>query len=355
MADQAAEKTQQATPRKLERARSQGQVPRSQELGSVAVLLGLIVSLALSAPFLLRWFSSMIRECFSANNLLFSTPQAFVTFSNGYIIDSMVNTSPITGTMVLASVLGTLAVGGIVFSTDPLKFKWDSLNPIKNLEQAMNSKAVVKLLFSLAKMGLVFLVAWLYLRSKTGEMAALRWAWTPQILASICQAVFGFTLRVTLVLLILAIIDAIYQKWKHSQDMRMSHQDIKQEYKDTEGSPELKGRMRKIRMDLVMQQLTESVPKADVVLVNPTHYAVAIQYDADSMDSPVVVAKGTDNIAEKIREIARAHGVPIVRRPDLTRTLYSTVESGKTIPQELFMAVAEILALIYRLRQQRTQ
>ncbi len=219
----------------------------------------------------------------------------------------------------------------------------------------MNSKAIVKLVLSLAKMGLIFLVAWLYLRSKTDEMTALRWAWTPQILATICQTIFGFTLRVTLVLLILAIIDAIYQKWKYTQDLRMSHQDIKQEHKDMEGSPETKGRLRKIRMDRVMQRLAESVPKADVVLVNPTHYAVAIQYEAGTMDSPVVVAKGTDDIAEKIREIARAHGVPIVRRPDLTRTLFSTVESGKTIPQELFMAVAEILALIYRLRQQRNK
>lgn len=355
MADQASEKTQQATPRKLERARSQGQVPRSQELGSVAVLLGMIVSLGLSAPLLLRWCSSMMRECFSANTLFFTTPQAFVDFSNGYIIDSMIKTSPIAATMVIASVLGTLAVGGFVFSTEPLKLKWDSLNPIKNLEQAVNSKAAVKLVLSLAKMGLIFLVAWLYLRSKTEEMTALRWAWTPQILAAISQAVFGFTLRVTLVLFILAIIDAIYQKWKHGQDMRMSHQDIKQEHKDTEGAPEVKSRLRKIRMDMVMQRLSESVPKADVVLVNPTHYAVAIQYDADTMDSPVVVAKGTDDIAEKIRGIARAHGVPIVRRPDLTRTLFSTVDSGKSIPQELFMAIAEILALIYRLRQQRNQ
>ncbi len=355
MADQASEKTQQATPRKLERARSQGQVPRSQELGSVAVLFGMIVSLGLSAPSLLRWFSSMMRECFSANTLVFSTPGAFVDFSNGYILDSMVKTSPITATMMIASVLGALAVGGFAFSTEPLKLKWDSLNPVKNLEQAVNSKAAVKLVLSLAKMGLIFLVAWLYLRSKTEEMTALRWAWTPQILAAISQAVFGFTLRVTLVLFILAIIDAIYQKWKHGQDMRMSHQDIKQEHKDTEGAPEVKSRMRKIRMDMVMQQLSESVPKADVVLVNPTHYAVAIQYDADTMDSPVVVAKGTDDIAEKIREIARAHGVPIVRRPDLTRTLFSTVDSGKSIPQELFMAIAEILALIYRLRQQRNQ
>lgn len=355
MADQASEKTQQATPRKLERARSQGQVPRSQELGSVAVLLGMIVSLGLSAPLLLRWCSSMMRECFSANTLFFTTPQAFVDFSNGYIIDSMIKTSPIMATMVIASVLGTLAVGGFVFSTEPLKLKWDSLNPIKNLEQAVNSKAAVKLILSLAKMGLIFLVAWLYLRSKTEEMTALRWAWTPQILAAISQTVFGFTLRVTLVLFILAIIDAIYQKWKHAQDMRMSHQDIKQEHKDTEGAPEVKSRLRKIRMDMVMQRLSESVPKADVVLVNPTHYAVAIQYDADTMDSPVVVAKGTDDIAEKIREIARAHGVPIVRRPDLTRTLFSTVNSGKSIPQELFMAIAEILALIYRLRQQRNQ
>ena len=355
MADEATEKTEQATPRKLQRAKERGQVPRSQELGSVVVLTGLIVSLAMAAPMLLQWLKHLIIDGLALNTEVFSSPKLFVRYANGKLIESMLYTSPVTGTLVLASILGTLAVGGYTLSTESLKLRWDSLNPAKNMQNAFSTKAIVKLVLSVAKMFLVSFITWLYLRNRIDTFTALRWAWTAQILTFIAKTIFGFCLRVALVLLIIAIADTVFQKWKFGQEMRMSHQDLKQEHKDIEGSPELKARMRKLRMEMVMQQLRDTVPKADVVLVNPTHYAVALQYDAKTMESPIVVAKGADLIAKTIRELARAHGIPIVRRPELARTLYSTVEPGRVIPQDLFMAVAEVLALIYRLRQKRKQ
>jgi flagellar biosynthetic protein FlhB len=161
-------------------------------------------------------------------------------------------------------------------------------------------------------------------------------------------------IRVGIALLVIAIADTYYQKWKYIEDLKMSRQEVKQERKDTDGSPEVKGRIRRIQLQMAMRRISAEVPKATVVLVNPTHVAVALRYETDTMDAPVVVAKGADHIAEKIREIARAYGVPVIRRPELARTIYSTVNIGGSIPETLYVAVAEVLALIYRLRHAKT-
>jgi flagellar biosynthetic protein FlhB len=155
-------------------------------------------------------------------------------------------------------------------------------------------------------------------------------------------------------LLIIAVIDVFFQKWKYTQDLKMTKQEVKQERKDIDGSPEVKSRVRRIQIEMARQRMLQEVPKASVVLVNPTHVAVALRYEAKTMEAPVMVAKGADHLAEKIREIARAYGVPIVRRPELARTIYSTVKPGDAIPQTLYAAVAEVLAMIYRLRHRKT-
>jgi flagellar biosynthetic protein FlhB len=155
-------------------------------------------------------------------------------------------------------------------------------------------------------------------------------------------------------LLVIAAIDVFFQKWKYTQDLKMTKQEVKQERKDTDGSPEVKSRIRRIQIEMARQRMLQEVPKASVVLVNPTHVAVALRYDSKTMDAPIMVAKGADHLAEKIREIARAYGVPIVRKPELARTIYSTVKPGDVIPQTLYAAVAEVLARIYRLRHRKT-
>ena len=353
MPDQAAERTEQPTPRKLQRARERGQVPRSQELGSVISIATLVITMALLSSYLANWFADLIKDGLTAPTSPFGGIRAFSTYMNGKLLDATIVISPIVGALTVASVLGSIAVGGYTFSTESLKFKWDSINPAKNLENLFSSRSVVKLLTSVAKLILVSLVVWFYLKDKLDTLAVLRWAWSTQILAGIAKIVFAVSIRICAVLLAIALVDILYQKWKFTQDMRMSHQEIRQEHKDVEGSPELKARIRRLQMQIATRQLQDAVPKANVVLVNPTHYAVAIQYDNQTMEAPTVVAKGADHMAEKIREIARAHGVPIVRRPELTRTLFATVEPGQSIPQELYMAIAEVLAMLHRLRQQR--
>ena len=161
------------------------------------------------------------------------------------------------------------------------------------------------------------------------------------------------TIRICIALLVIAAIDVFFQKWKHTKDLKMTRQEVKTERKDTEGSPELKGRIRRVQIEMAKKRMLQEVPKANVVLVNPTHVAVALRYETKTMDAPVVLAKGADHLAEKIREIARAYGVPIIRRPELARTLYSAVKPGDSIPQALYVAVAEVLAMIYRLRHRK--
>ena len=159
--------------------------------------------------------------------------------------------------------------------------------------------------------------------------------------------------RVGIALLFIGVADAFYQKWKYLQDLKMTRQEVKRERRDIEGSPEVKSRIRRLQVEMTKKRMLQEVPKANVVLVNPTHVAVALRYDAKTMEAPVLVAKGADNVAEKIREIARAYGVPVVRKPELARTIYSTVKLNALIPQTLYMAVAEVLAMIHRLRKKK--
>jgi flagellar biosynthetic protein FlhB len=173
------------------------------------------------------------------------------------------------------------------------------------------------------------------------------------MIATISKMILGLLIRIGIALLIIGIADVIYQKRKYIHDLKMTRQEVKQDHRDTEGAPELKRRIRTVQFQMALKRTLQEVPKATVVLVNPTHFAVALRYDSKTMDAPVMVAKGADHLAEKIREIARAYGVPIIRKPELARTIYSTVEPGNPIPENLYTAVAQVLALIYRLRHKK--
>ncbi|GAH40978.1 unnamed protein product, partial [marine sediment metagenome] len=217
----------------------------------------------------------------------------------------------------------------------------------------VNAKSIVGLITSIFKLLFVAVIVWWYLYSRLDTLATLRWAWSSQMLAIIAKIILGLMIRVCIALLVIAIADLFYQKWKYIEDLKMTRQEVKEERKQTEGSPEVRRRVRRIQFEMSMKRMLQEVPKANVVLVNPTHVAVALRYDAKKMEAPVMVAKGADHLAEKIREIARAYGVPIVRRPELARTMYSTIEPGSPVPQTLYVAVAEVLAMIYRLHHRK--
>jgi flagellar biosynthetic protein FlhB len=181
----------------------------------------------------------------------------------------------------------------------------------------------------------------------------LRWTWSITTLTTISKLIFGMLIRICVGLLVIGLVDMFYQKRKYIEDMKMTKQEVKEEHKQTEGAPEVKSRIRRIQIEFARRRMLQEVPKATVVLVNPTHVAVALKYDSKDMEAPVLLAKGADHMAEQIRTIARAYGVPIISRPELARTIYSTVKPGRAIPEMLYVAVAEVLAVVYRMKKQR--
>ena len=348
-----AEKTEQPTPRRLRKAREKGQVAQSQELPAAVSIAVLVMVLALSAPALLQWFIIQMKQGMSGQIGVFADSKAFVNFLNAKIISSTVAMCPILAALFIGSVLSCVAVGGLNFAPQALNLKFDAINPVKGFERLFNVKSAVKLGVSIAKLIFVSIIVWLYLHSRIDALAAIRWSWSAGIMVAIAKIILGMLIRVCVALLVIAAIDVIFQKWKYTQDLKMTKQEVKQERKDTDGSPEVKSRVRRIQIEMARKRMLQEVPKANVVIVNPTHVAVALRYDAKTMEAPVMVAKGADHLAEKIREIARAYGVPVIRKPELARTIYSTVQPGDSIPQTLYAAVAEVLAMIYRLRHRK--
>jgi flagellar biosynthetic protein FlhB len=354
MADQpVAEKRYHPTFRKLQKARQRGHLPQSQELMSVATLLVLVAMVTLLAPSLMKWFVVQIKHGMSCENVVFSNGEAFIAFINGKIVDSILVVIPVLVALFVGAILSGVAVSGFNFAPGAVELKFDKLNPVTGFGKLFNVRSLVKLLISILKLLCVSLVVWFYIRSRLEVFASLRWSWSAGILAVTAKLILGLLIRVGVVMLLIGIADVIFQKWKYIHDLKMTRQEAKQDRKDTEGSPEVKGRIRRIQVEMASRRMLREVPKASVVLVNPTHVAVVLRYDSSKMEAPIMVAKGADQLAERIREIARAYGVPIIRRPELARTIYSTVKPGNPIPEALYVAVAEVLGMIYRLRRKK--
>jgi flagellar biosynthetic protein FlhB len=353
MADSAAERTEQPTGRRLSEARGKGNVPEVGELVSIVTLIGLIVTIAFSSERLGGWATSVIREGMTCKTQMFFNSGAFISFMNAKIIDMMIISMPILVSLVVIAIITTLALIGPGLATEAFAMKFNLIKPSAGLEQLFSIESMVKLLLSTLKLAFISIIVWVYIRDQFDTIIKLRWAWSSQIIATTGGIIFGVCIRICLAVLVLAIGETFYQKWKYIERLKMTKEEVKQEQKDMEGSPETKGRIRKIQLQMSMKRMLQEVPKAKVVLVNPTHFAVAIRYDQGTMEAPMVVAKGADHMAEKIMEVARAYGVPIVRRPELTRTIFATVPIDKPIPQELYVAVAEVMAMLHRLRQKR--
>jgi len=351
----AAERTEYPTPRRLEKARQKGQVPESEELASVATLLALVGVMALAGPSVLQWSVTQVTQGLSCGTGVFSDNKLFLDFIKEKITDSLIIICPVLAALFAGSALGSIAVSGLNFAPEALSLKFDQINPVTGFEKLISGRSVVKLLASALKLVFVALVVWSYFHDRLDSLAALRWAWSAQMLSMVAKMIMGLMIRIGIALLVIGIADAFYQKWKYIEELKMTHQEVRQERRDTEGAPEVRMRIRRAQFEMARKRMLQEVPKASVVLVNPTHIAVALRYEAKTTEAPILVAKGADYLAEKIQEIARAYGVPIVRRPELARTIYSTVEPGSPIPAVLYVAVAEVLAVIYRLRHREVR
>ena len=349
------EKTEEPTPRRREEAREEGNIPKSQDLTAAVSLLAAVVLLDLFGMRILTGLKQTLVASLTAQHTANPTRVGELTGLMRY-------TGHLLGDSVMLLILCIMLAGavaligqvGFVITPKPLQPSFSKLSPIKGVTNLFNIRALMRLVMSLGKIILLASVA-----------AFAVWRDLPWILhlgqLSVAQAFFGaaemvyhLALQLVALLLILAIIDYIYQRWQHEQDLKMTKKEVKDEMKRMEGDPMVKQRRSRVAKQLAEQRQAQEVPDSDVVVTNPTHYAVALKYDSETMTAPKVVAKGADYMAMRIRQIAAGHGVPIVERKPLAQALYKHIEVGSEIPPDHYAAVAEILAYVYRISSQQS-
>jgi flagellar biosynthetic protein FlhB len=252
--------------------------------------------------------------------------------------------------ILIAGAVGNIGQIGFEIHGEPLRPKLAKLNPISGVKRLFSLKALVDLAKSIIKILIIGGIAYGFIKSQMEGFPPLMQQGVGQILLFIAQAAFKILFLVCLALILLAFLDFIYQRWQHEEDLKMTKQEVKDERKQVEGDPKVKGRIRKAQLEMAARRMMEAVPEADVVITNPSHLAVALKFEASQMHAPTVIAKGAGHIAERIKEVARNHQVPIVEDKPLAQTLFKMVEIGEFIPEELYRAVAEILAYVYRIK-----
>jgi len=345
------ERTEEPTPKRLQDAREKGQIPRSRELNSFAAVLAASSAFLFMGPSMLQQISDIVRE-----GLQLSRAQAF---DEGQLADTFVDTvvtavltlAPFFALMVLVAIAASVALGGIAFSSQAIAFKLEKLDPVKGMKRVLGWRGLVEMVKGFAKFVLVASVGLLVLQAEAESLLGLGYESLPGALAHTGHMVSWAFLFISLALLLVVLIDVPFQIWDHKRQLKMTVQEVKEEHKQTDGSPEVKRKIRQLQMEMSTRRMMEAVPGADVVITNPTHFAVAIKYDQEQGDAPVLVAKGVDLVAVNIRTIARENGVPVLEAPPLARALYHSTELNDFIPSGLYRAVAQVLAYVYHLRQ----
>ena len=344
------EKTEEPTPKKLEDARKEGNVPKSMEVvGFIILLLASIIMV-----FYLKIVIVRIEEYFEFIYYMIGkelTIRGFYHIVLKTLEYFFIILLPVMLVIVLAAVIGNVSQFGFLFTTKPITPNFDKINPIKGFKKLFSLKTIVEGIKTTLKVFIAFGIGFWLFSTFLSQIPSLelmsmfeQLKWFDNKAAIIIFSMLG-------VFFVFAIIDLIYQRYSYKKSLRMSKQEIKDEFKQTEGNPEVKAKIRQLQREMAKKRMMSEVPKADVVITNPTHYAVAIRYDKEKEDAPRVVAKGIDNLALKIKEIAREYDVMIVENPPLARELYKSVEIDEIIPPKLYKAVAVVLAYVYKARK----
>jgi flagellar biosynthetic protein FlhB len=354
MADQDGDKTEAPTPRRRQEAMEQGKVARSQDLVAASLLLAMIVLLGWTGQKLFASLMLVMRQMLDGEAMHdLDARNVFQPLFAPMLVVGQALLPLFLGLLVIAVLVNVVQVG-LHANPERLQPKLAALNPFKGVSRIFSGgRGVVTMILNLWKLGLVGFVAYTAVHGKLSDIISASQQSHLQILSLASTVVYDITFRIAIVLLVLAIIDWAWQKFRFERDLRMTKQEIKDEMKRMDGDPIIKQRRRQIQMQRAMQRIQKDVPKADVIVTNPTHFAVALQYDAGEMGAPRVVAKGADFLAQKIRQIAVENGIPIIERPPLARALYKDCDIGQEIPEQFYAAVAEILAYVYELTGKR--
>ncbi len=345
------ERSEEPTGRRLEQAREKGQVARSKELGTATVLLSAATGLYMLGPGIAKALSNVFERVFTMDRTaIFDTNQMFNVWG---VVGGEIGW-PLLKIMLLIVVvafIGNVSLGGMNFSTQAMMPKASKMSPIAGFKRMFGVQALVELMKGIAKFSVVALAAYFLLNHYFNDILLLSADHLPgNVYHALDLLVWMFILLCSSVLFIV-VIDVPFQIWNHNKQLKMTKQEVKDEYKDTEGKPEVKGRIRQMQRELAQRRMMAEVPNADVIVVNPEHYAVAIKYDVKRSAAPFVIAKGVDEVAFKIREVARAHNIAIVTAPPLARAIYHTTKLDQQVPEGLFTAVAQVLAYVFQLRQ----
>lgn len=342
------DKSEQPTDSKIKKAREKGQIPRSRELTSLLILLIGISLFGVMGSHLVNQLITMIK---TAIKVSYKTDDRLMVFNLvNLLIHGFWAIVPIFFGLVIIAIFAPLCVGGLLFSLQSIKPNFKKLNPISGFSRLFSTRILSELLKSVLKVILITITSTLFLMHHFYDMLSLPNMYLNNALAKSTQLVILCGILSVISLVPMVGFDIFYQIWSNLKKLKMSKQEIKDEFKEQEGNPQIKGRIRQMQQAMARRRMMKDVPKANVIVTNPTHYAVALQYDEKTMMAPKLLAKGTDKIALRIKEIASEHNIPQLEAPPLARALYRHGEIGETIPPELYTAVAQILAWVYQLK-----
>ncbi|MBI2506083.1 MAG: flagellar biosynthesis protein FlhB [Candidatus Latescibacteria bacterium] len=347
------ERTEQATPRRREEARNQGQVARSNELSSVAILLAGLLALSGLGAYMYRELAQFTAQMLSDGFTIRLDPTNAPTYIMEWSGHFARIAAPLLIVLAAVAFLVNFAQVGAIFTAKPLAPKLDRISPLSGVKRLFSGHGLVELLKGLFKIAIIVYITYLTIASEAQNYVRFLDLEVGQIFSLSGELILALGYRIILALLALSVLDYAFQRWEFEKNLRMSRQEIKEELKQQEGDPQVRARVRSLQREMSRRRMMDDVQKADVVVTNPTHVAIALRYDPQQMAAPLVVAKGQRLIAEKIKELARQAGVPLVEDKPLARALFKAVQVGDSIPEELFKAVAQVLAFVYQLKRKK--
>lgn len=347
------DKTEAATPKRRSEARGKGQVAKSTEISSMGVMLGILLVLhngmGRAGNIIQGYFQTTFQHLGDAQ----LTPNVVVPLGGRVFMTFAQVLMPLMLTAMLLGVILNMAQTGPLWSPEALKWNFNKLNPLSGVKRFISSRALVDLVKALVKIGLVGGICWSNIRDNFPQLLLSSRMDLMAGIGMVAEMAYQLALRCIMTMLVLAALDYVYQRWSHEKSLKMSKEEVRQESKNQDGNPQIKARIRARQRQIAKKRMMAEVPKADVIITNPTHFAVALKYEAERMTAPIVVAKGQDLIALRIRELARDNDVPIVENPPLARALYKNGALGREIPGDLYEAVAEVLAFVYQINAKR--
>ncbi|MCP3900105.1 MAG: flagellar biosynthesis protein FlhB [Desulfobacteraceae bacterium] len=347
------EKTEDPTSRKLEKAREEGQVPKSMEIPSVFVLMSCATSLYFFGFYSYRSLVSVVFDTLNFNSIPVIDKFEIVNLYGIALRQILIACLPVMAAAIVMGLASNFAQVGFAVSWKAIEPKLSKLNPISGFKEKFSSRALIEFIKSILKITIIFTVVYLSIMGEMSRIINLYDNSIAQIFLFILKETFSVFLIVCIIMLLVAILDYVYQRWKFLDDQKMTKKEMKDEAKQTEGDPHVKSRIRQLQVEAARKRMMADVPDADVVVTNPTRLAVALKYDKIVMDAPGVVAKGAGPVAENIRRIAKENNIPLVENKELARNLYKEVDIGESIPSQFFQTVAELLAYVYKLKGKR--